>query len=250
MRKVVKKEEPMCDICCEKYNKSNRKPIECLFCGKLSCINCTKMYISTTIKDPHCMHCKVGWNTAFIRSVFPSSWLNKDYKEIREKILFDMETAKIPETQKFCDAWVHRDVLKKQKDSLLESLKQTKGLMESLSKRYEECKQDIWLLSEKDEELEKLKEEAHELHLNIGSVDEKMESINEEFEKCNMMIKRYTNEIEGNDVEKEADSFNLACPKEGCKGFINKQWKCPLCKSRICSDCHEIKGVMKKRRHL
>ena len=42
-------------------------------------------------------------------------------------------------------------------------------------------------------------------------------------------------------VEKRA--FIKQCPAENCKGFLSTQWKCGLCETRVCPDCHEIKGA-------
>ena len=34
-----------CNICAETYNKSTRKPIECIYCHYTSCLKCNKIYI-------------------------------------------------------------------------------------------------------------------------------------------------------------------------------------------------------------
>src|SRR6478609_1004160 len=109
--KKPKEPEQTCDICCEKINKSGRKLVSCPFCSKSACLGCQKMFLSSIIRDPHCMHCKTGWNNAFIRNNFPSTWLDKEYKEIREKILLDQELAKIPDTQRFCEAAKRKETL-------------------------------------------------------------------------------------------------------------------------------------------
>ena len=39
----------------------------------------------------------------------------------------------------------------------------------------------------------------------------------------------------------EAAKFCRKCPVENCKGFLTSQWKCEICKHRICKECNEIK---------
>lgn len=90
-----------CEICCEKYNKSFRKKIACPHCQKETCMQCVKKYLLDMYGDSNCLHCKVGWNNEFMRSSFPSTWISKDYKIHREQILFDIEKAKMPETQEY-----------------------------------------------------------------------------------------------------------------------------------------------------
>ena len=128
-----------CEICCDTFNKSSRKPLSCPFCNKTSCILCAKNFISQTSQSPHCMHCKVVWNNSFIRSNFSQTWLNKEYKHIREKLLFDIELAKIPETQQFCDAAKQRETEKFNREKLLQNLKDLKVQLSETKRLYEEC---------------------------------------------------------------------------------------------------------------
>jgi len=37
----------------------------------------------------------------------------------------------------------------------------------------------------------------------------------------------------------EAAKFCRKCPVENCKGFLSTQWKCELCKNKICKECNE-----------
>jgi len=60
------------------------------------------------------MHCKVAWNNDFMRSTFPASWISKEYKIHREKVLFDIERARMPDTQTYLEAASARNELSKQ----------------------------------------------------------------------------------------------------------------------------------------
>ena len=43
------------------------------------------------------------------------------------------------------------------------------------------------------------------------------------------------------DDDKTTQKYNIACPHEDCKGFLNKAWNCSICKTSVCSKCHQIK---------
>ena len=40
----------------------------------------------------------------------------------------------------------------------------------------------------------------------------------------------------------DAAKFCRKCPVENCKGFLSTQWKCELCKNKICKECNEPMG--------
>lgn len=50
-----------------------------------------------------------------------------------------------------------------------------------------------------------------------------------------------TEDIEDNRHTRRRRVFVRKCPQEDCKGFLNQQWVCGLCQSRVCSKCHETK---------
>jgi hypothetical protein len=45
---------------------------------------------------------------------------------------------------------------------------------------------------------------------------------------------------EGKFKENQKRTFNIPCPKDDCRGFVNKSYKCTVCDTQICKDCHEI----------
>jgi hypothetical protein len=42
----------------------------------------------------------------------------------------------------------------------------------------------------------------------------------------------------------ERQQFVRACPKDGCNGFLNQQWKCGICETKHCKDCHQPLAVV------
>ena len=88
-----------CGICCETYNRSNHKIVECPFCDFNACRTCTQTYLVSSVNDPHCMGCKKQWNREFIDQSCTKSFRNKELKQHREQILLDREKCLLPATQ-------------------------------------------------------------------------------------------------------------------------------------------------------
>jgi len=93
-----------CSICCELFNKSTRKKIECKTCDNeemVSCRTCCKKYFVDNSISPKCMCCKKEWDKEFLTENFPQSFLNNEIKLIQENVLLEKEIAKLPETQEY-----------------------------------------------------------------------------------------------------------------------------------------------------
>ena len=65
-----------CAICCEKYNKSNRKKITCKTCNFEACNKCCETFLLGLQDDPHCMSCKARWTNMFMFENFTKTFNN------------------------------------------------------------------------------------------------------------------------------------------------------------------------------
>ncbi len=88
-----------CNVCCEKFNISNRAKVNCNFCNFESCRKCTQKYLTDITTDAHCMQCKNIWNREFIDSACTKSFRNRELKQHRENILFEREKCFLPDAQ-------------------------------------------------------------------------------------------------------------------------------------------------------
>jgi hypothetical protein len=84
-----------CNICCGERSKF----ITCLFCKHTACNSCNESYILTQLQ-PRCMSCNKEWNYEFLQNNFTNAFINKKYKEYRKGILFELEKAMLPHTQR------------------------------------------------------------------------------------------------------------------------------------------------------
>lgn len=99
-----------CTICAEKYNKTTRLPVKCPYCDFESCRECSQRYI---VEQPFakCMSpgCGKEWTRGFLRSSFTSKFINKTYKESRERILYEHEISLLPATQYLVEREIQKE---------------------------------------------------------------------------------------------------------------------------------------------
>jgi hypothetical protein len=87
-----------CNVCTENYNRTNRKIVTCS-CNYSACRQCIKNYLEYGVNEPHCMSCKNTWDRSFMTSAFEKSYLTKQYRDYRQKVLYERELLLMPATQ-------------------------------------------------------------------------------------------------------------------------------------------------------
>ena len=117
-------EAPLCDICCDTYNNTTRKCVDCEYgsCHYKACVSCIRAYLLTSTNEPHCMECKQPWSAKFML-VLRKNWLSETYKPHREKFLCDIELSKLPETMAAAERYMQSQKEKKVQSDLREKLK-------------------------------------------------------------------------------------------------------------------------------
>lgn len=93
-----------CTICCEKIRALTK--VSCSKCDAFSCRACFQTYLLNSPLDVSCMHCRMGVDDEFVNNNTGKSWRLTVYKTYRENKLFDMEKARLPETQPFATAYL------------------------------------------------------------------------------------------------------------------------------------------------
>lgn len=88
-----------CNVCVSPFNKTTRREVTCAQCTFSACRDCNKRYILGTVNEPHCMNCKIPWNSEFITENFTKKFFNEDLAEHRANVLFENEKAHMPTTQ-------------------------------------------------------------------------------------------------------------------------------------------------------
>ena len=148
-------------------------------------------------------------------SMFPKSWVHKDYKARRETILMEREKALLPSTQ-----LVVQEVLARRENiKLLDSLK---------------C------------ELRQLRIQIHNVY---ASGENKTQKGKEQLMTLNIQVKEnrrhkivVKNAINGNShavANAEKPVYTYKCPADDCRGFLNTSNVCGLCKVAFCKKCNK-----------
>ena len=92
MNITYKMAEPKtCALCCDEFNKSTKKEINCNNCDHSICKTCARHWLTSTKSDPKCPNCNVGWNRNYLIMNLNRSYVNKEYREHRTGILLDIE---------------------------------------------------------------------------------------------------------------------------------------------------------------
>ena len=214
-----------CSVCCDTYNLSSRKKINCPYCPYDVCASCSERYLSSSIEHPHCMNCKKEWSRDILLSNFTKKFVTKDYKLHRENVLFEKERSLLPETQPH----VERE----------KKLRRYTALMTDLKTRIVEISQCINIITNNPEV--------------SGSIARSQNAMEKRKERACLEIEFQHYElcyaITFNRQAETKKAFVRACPAEGCRGFLSTAWKCGLCEKWSCPECHEVKGEDKNAPH-
>jgi hypothetical protein len=204
---------PECQICCEKYNKSNHMPIKCTSCDFEACRQChSKFILDTTNAIPNCMNCHKELQREFLVENFTQKFVTQDWKKHREQIMFQRERALLPMRQPVAEMVRRKDALKHENEELLKQINELRA-------RQYQCQREI------------------------GNIDYRV--------RMGPAADANPNPRLGGASAPHAAAFIRPCPNtaNNCRGFLSTQWKCNLCNMWACKDCHEIKGTTQDTPH-
>jgi hypothetical protein len=213
-----------CNICCDDFNKSTHLPIECMYCKFEACRACCTRFIRNEKKfvcmnpekDVHGEYvCRKEWTRKFMTSVFTKVFMISEYKGIREDVLYDIEQSLFPYTQSLIEA-------KKERERIMEEYK---GYLQEQDRKRDEINEAIRILIRRRNKVDEVAcQFMRERDIKIG------------------------NTRNGTTLTKK---FIRACPVEDCRGFLSSQWKCGLCDTFTCPECHIPVGtITDKRDHV
>ena len=237
-----------CSVCCEKHSESTtskRYKVTCNYCNYSACRGCVQRYIVESPNDPKCMSCNKEWNYEFICNSLQKTFINKEYKKYREKILLEREKSMLPDTQKYAEQVLHTE--EKWKD-IAHVQKQINLWKKCLEKKYDELY---------DIQRAKPKEKKDILH-RICPVEECKGFIGNGWmcgicnvkvcNKCHIPIKtddntsgriNDTHECKKEDIDNATIIMKNTKPCPKCAVLI---FKIDGCDQMFCSNCHTAFG--------
>jgi hypothetical protein len=151
------------------------------------------------------MNCHAQFNLSFLVRNLNQSWTLTDYRTIMTANILSAELGKVPETLPYAEA-------EKRKQALI-------------------------------------KKNA-DIKLKIGELEVQLRKLHHSFTANNYLIRgetvpdRYRNAIDATDpiLVDTRKKFIMACPFQGCKGFLSTAYKCGLCEKYTCKDCLMVKS--------
>lgn len=200
-----------CAVCCCSFTPVARKQITCFACDFACCIKCTQRYLLDQTTAAHCMNCKREWSRQFLDTTLTKSFLQGSFKTRQKNILFDREKAMLPATQPYAELAQSKPHIKAQLQQVSLALSNAKQAIKQTTKR--SLSGEVWEFTQ----------QRYELKQSLRHIDG---------------ILAGTRELDG---EFHVSSRAVrACPKEGCKGFLNRKFECGLCSSKCCNKCHTL----------
>ena len=196
-----------CAICTEKFTKQTRKKIICNNCNFESCLYCVKSYFKTSETHPSCMNCFEKFSEEFLYDNLPKNYINKDIKEIKQKLLFEQEKQLLPAAQDIAKYAEHVDTVAN-------------------------------TIKDDEKALLELQKKLYVLNSNIGK---KKTLVQNFYRDYTIPIDADSGEGSTSSASKEVNVFLKQCPCNDCTGYLSTQWKCGMCNVRVCKDCLEIK---------
>jgi len=201
-----------CNVCLETLNNSSHKQIQCNYCNFICCKTCAERYLLETSQDPHCMSCRNVWNREVLTGNFTKKFVDQDLKTRREDVLLDREFSMLPATQRFVEAQLKIEKLREEQIDLAKKLQDLQRQQHRISHRIYRLQAD---------------------NVDPDDVDEATASTS----------------TGGASSSTRNNNFVRACPVDGCRGFLSSQWKCGICETWSCPECHEVKGKTRDAEH-
>jgi hypothetical protein len=188
-------------------------------------MKCVQRYLLSSLSDPHCLHCKHGFNRLFLQTNLTKTFIDKDYAKHRGEILWKREESYIPNSQVKAERIVRGKAMKNEK------------------------------FTELRKEIDKINEKIKTLNIEKSKYTN---VINQHYEDMTRLLAGEPTAKElrdaGEKVEdlekKERKKFVRKCGFTNCNGWLNTHWRCGICENYTCPDCFVIKGKDKEAGHI
>lgn len=252
-----------CSICADHYTAVLRKKVECSFCHKHTCSKCVEQYLMSRHEDAHCLHCRVNYSDATLRSICTQTYLKNKYYKHRQEVLINRERAALPGLQDIAIA------AKKTRDDMKEVNNVHKTILEMRQERkghllaYHQLTMEYHQLPA-DREIERmaLRHQLEEMRENLENIADRIKEYRRDYYEMRWNVRHghaaYNRGV--NDgaqgaagqsaaVQDEKKTFIRRCLRNGCQGFLSTAWKCGLCEWYSCGTCLTVKGQHRDTAH-
>jgi len=219
------------DLCT--LHSTLRIMILCPFCNGECCRICYRTFFLNMPEEPRCIHCKKGFTFEFLLGLEPINKVQRftnafvwgPLKEHRENNMLEQIMARLPTFQQIVTEQLAREIYKK-------NVILTEGRLKLLNIQNSQIIRTIIILQEYDIINDKL---------NILLMKNKLRITKLAGFKQIMINKLNGNIKKEDEIKIQKTHGNCLKREEGCNGFINHEWECGVCFTKVCSKCHNIK---------
>lgn len=244
-----------CSICADHYTAVLRKKVTCSFCHKHTCSKCVEHYLMSRHEDAHCLHCRVNYSDATLRSICTQTYLKQKYYKHRQEVLINRERAMLPGLQ---DAAIAAKRLR-------EDMKEVNALWQiiaDIKRRRKDVRNNYYLVLDQFNTTPKEHKAERDLLLQrLDVMRDEMDALrdsllerNQEYRQMRWEARHRHEEREQAGGEQAASAssdkkepeekktFIRRCLRDGCQGFLSTAWKCGMCEWYSCGACLTVKG--------
>jgi hypothetical protein len=276
-------EPPTCPICVEPFTKQQRAPAACPYCAAACCRACLATYLLGAGAEPACMQpgCKRPWTREFVDSATTAAFRAGPLKAYREQLCFDRERARLPATQADAERYVAGKRASAAANAALSAAaalvaahplsvalaaaraaqKQTaaefraaKWAYNAASKAHDPSAAAKWAAYHAAYRADGAAIAACAAAEDTAANDADMCVLRAHERNCRRAAAAARRPVTtlgadaaaANGPAASKRTFVRACPSEGCRGFLDTNWVCGLCRASVCRSCHEVLATAAK----
>lgn len=204
---------PTCVVCYGEYERS-RPCVTCKACGAQACRECVRAYLLTVL-NPECVECHRHWDTTTLLTCgVGQTWAFGPLRAHREAMLWDLEQARLPDTQPLA--------LLLQREQ--EASRHLDGVQAHIQRML----------------VDKCYSQWHSAHLNRNAAKRYLWRAQHDVRQwiSNRTVATQQGKGKGDDPVARVVQ---RCPQAGCLGFVTaRTMTCGLCATALCGKCRQV----------
>ena len=226
-----------CSICCCEFNRTTRKAITCPIatCRQICCQSCLRRHILSGADEAPCIFCKNNLDHGFISENTPRSFFGKEWLEHCANVMISRQKGLLPATQ------IEVERVKEEKKLTEEYVDVTQQLR---------TRERTFYIQIEKTKIAPLQRQISDLQKQVQDLRRLQAAENNEDIWRLRQHQIYIAAKLRNPPTKVVKKFIQACPVERCRGFLSTAWKCGICNSFICPDCHVVKQDRQDSDHI
>jgi hypothetical protein len=232
-------EEECCGLCCSTGEEVDL--FKCNMCEYISCIDCHKRQIFSSMMEAHCVQCRNYFTLEFMRKVFTKSFITSEYSDHRKRILYESFTERIrPIYAAFSEKYL----------VLQPNLKKLEEFDKELANKIRIYEHHILYKPELDHELLSVEtwcnrnsEQCFHTY-SMKSLVEYRTRVRNRISNIKLRLETIRHHDGRNGAQKDDGPVVevVKCFSKDCPATLNSEGYCNMCEKTYCTRCEEIQG--------